>query len=114
MSLKRLLILFIALWLPASVVIAGTINVAMADKAGEAMQQMSSGCEQHPQESEPEPSAGDCHACSFCHFACTALMSESALTGALRPVWIAPDFSSAFSPPFIPDRLQRPPPALTA
>ncbi len=106
---RKLVLVLMALWLPVSVSAAGALSLAMSGQPGVASEQMAEGCEQHQQETGSETPAGDCHNCSLCHFACTALISESHFTGAVQLAWTRPEFVAPGTPLHVPDRLQRPP-----
>ena len=106
---RKLVLVLMALWLPVSVSAAGAMNLAMSGKAGMVTEQMTEGCEQHQQEAGSEIPPGDCHNCSLCHFACTALISESRVAGTILPGWTAPGFAACGAPLHVPDQLQRPP-----
>ena len=106
---RKLVLVLMALWLPVSVSAAGAMSLAMSGKPGVATELMAEGCEQHQQEAGSETPAGDCHNCSLCHFACTALISESRFTGAIQLGRTTPEFAAPGTPLHIPERLQRPP-----
>ena len=107
---KRLLILFLALWLPVSVMAAASMAVSMA---GTASQEMAAGtdegCPQHANGFLSDRAAGDCYSCSFCQFACTAMMALVPQPSGFLPGWIATVFFLPALSPHVPDRLQRPP-----
>jgi hypothetical protein len=111
---RRLLIVFLALWLPIAVVAAGIFAVPMVSGAsGEALathhgdacveQVGAAGEESAPALSER------CHDCALCHFGCTALISATVSAGAEVRGWIAAELPSFVEPQHVPDQLQRPP-----
>ena len=106
---RKLVLVLMALWLPVSMSAAGAMSLAMSGKSGMMMEQMAEGCAQHQQQAGSELPSGDCHKCSLCHFACTALMSESHVTGAIPPGWKAPEFAAPGASLYVPGQLQRPP-----
>jgi len=106
---RKLVLVFMALWLPVSVSAASAMSLAMSGKAGMVTEQMAEGCEQHQQEAGSTIPSGDCHNCPLCHFACTALMTSSTGAGAIHQIWIAAEFFAPTVLLYVPDRLQRPP-----
>jgi hypothetical protein len=117
---KRLLILFLALWLPVSAVAAGTFVLPMTPGApGEKALPAYHGdaCLEQPDAmgEESAPALPDrCHDCALCHFGCTALISAPMSTGADVRGWIAAQFPPFVDPQHVPDQLQRPPLATAA
>lgn len=106
---RKLVLVLMALWLPVSVSAAGAMSLAMSGKAGMVTEQMAEGCEQHQQEAASKVPFGDCHNCSLCHFACTALISEYHVAGAILPGWTASEFAASGATLHVPDRPQHPP-----
>ena len=107
---NRLLILFLALWLPASVVAAGTVSVSMSGAASQELAADSGGgCPQHANQETPDRAPGDCYGCAFCQFACTALMTMMLQPPGFLQGWIAAEFSLPALSPYVLDRPQRPP-----
>ena len=107
--MKRLLIVVLAIWLPLSVIGANAMTLAMFGKAGEATEQMAEGCEMHQQQAQTETSPADCHNCSLCHFACTALMSAATGVDSVASTWVPAEFVPASIRLVVPHPLQRPP-----
>ena len=107
---KRLLILFMVLWLPVSVVAAATMTVSMSGAASQEMAaETGEGCPQHVNEVLSDRAAGECYGCSFCQFACTAMMATAPQPSGFLPGWIAAEFVLPALSPHVLDRLQRPP-----
>ena len=76
--LRKLLILFFALWLPVSSVAAAMMPLCVHDKSKQmhAAHAVEQGGEQHHGSSEQAPAdegavAGECPRCGLCMFACT-------------------------------------------
>jgi len=107
--LKRLLILFLAFWLPVSVVAAGTMAASMSGTAQELVAEAGEGCPQHAGQEGTNRDSGDCYSCTFCQFACTALMSVAAPADPVCGSWVAVGFAAPVFPLPIPEQLQRPP-----
>jgi hypothetical protein len=116
---RRLLIVFLALWLPVSAAAAGSFAVPMASGAsaetldmhhgGACIEQVGAAGEQSA------PTLSDrCHDCALCHFGCTALISAPISAGTDIRGWIAAEFPSFVEPQHVPDQLQRPPLARAA
>ena len=116
---KRFLIVFLALWLPVSVVAAGAFTVSLTSGASQEAVAAHHGeaCAERlgaaGDESAP-PSPDKCLNCAVCHFACTALMSVPVSAGTVSPIWIAAEFSPFVQRLHVADRLQRPPLARAA
>ena len=107
---KRLLILFLALWLPVSVTVAATTTVSMSGAASQEMvAETGEGCPQHAIEDLSDRAAGSCYSCSLCQFACTAMMALAPQSSGFLPGWIAADFVLPALSAYVLDRLQRPP-----
>ena len=106
---KRFLILFLAFWLPVSVVAAGTIAASMSGTAQELVAEAGEGCPQHAGQEGTNRDSGGCHGCSFCQFACTALMSVAAPADPVSGSWVAVEFAGPVFALPIPEPLERPP-----
>ncbi len=112
---NRLLVFVLAFWLPLSVVAANSMAMSMSGPAPRMSVDESvdegDGCPQHSQESK-ERSPGDCYSCSFCQFACTALMSLSTPSAQVPGGWVAIEFAVPLHARSPSEPLQRPPLAL--
>jgi hypothetical protein len=109
---KRLLVLFLVFWLPTSVVVAGSMSLAMSGTAQVLAEDEADACPQHSSGKDAQSSSGECYGCSFCQFACTAMLTLGVQSIALGAGWLEARSPLAAGSPFISDRLQRPPLAL--
>jgi len=105
---KRLFVLFLAFWLPLSVLAANSMAMEMGTPASYAATEHGEGCLQH-EGGDAAPVYGECYGCSFCHFACTALIASSSQAVPLAAGWVTAEFLPCRVSPFVLDRLQRPP-----
>lgn len=107
---KRFLFLFLAFWLPVSVVAAGALAASMPGAASqEQLADAGEGCPQHATQEASDSGTGNCYSCSFCQFACTALISVATPAEPVSAGWVAVEFAAPVFPLPIPEPLQRPP-----
>lgn len=109
MRWSRLLILFVAFWLPISVVVASGMALSMSGPAPQLAAGEGEVCPQHSSGGSSESKSGDCYGCSFCQFACTAMMPIAASANPVHSGWVAAEFVLPVVPLLVPALLQRPP-----
>ena len=109
---KRLFILFLAFWLPTSVVVAGGMSLEMSGSMQPLVEEGVDPCPQHSSSKSAQGGSGECYGCSFCQFACTAMLTLGVQSVALGAGWLEALSPLSAGSPYVPDRLQRPPLAL--